>query len=420
MKAENKVLASNFAYLSLLQGVNYLLPLLTVPYLLKVLGTEPFGLLAFATALIAYFALLTDYGFNFTATRAISLNKEDAAFVARTYSEVLGLRLLFLLGSLAILLALVSWVPRFAEHPTLYLFTFGNVIGQALVPIWLFQGLERMQFITWINSLPKIMATIAIFIWVRTPDDWLLVPILNAIAFIISGLAALWVVRYRLNIRLLGFSKSGMWLQLKSGWHVFFSTIAVSLYTISTTFLLGLFTNNTIVGVFAAADKLARVVAGLYTPFAQAFYPYINQKVSQSAHAGVLLLKKMAAQVSLVMGLLSLALFAAAPYLSDYLFDAEIQTGTRLIRILSVLPMATSLSNIFAIQGLYSFGKQKKVAQILVIAGSLHLALLAMAIPLFAGAGAASVLIFTEIAVAIAVYFTYQQHISKPLKTVHP
>jgi PST family polysaccharide transporter len=132
--------------------VNYLLPLLTVPYLLRVLGTENFGLLAFATALITYFNLLTDYGFNFSATRAVSLRKSDSKFLANTYTQVLGLRLVFLMAGLLVLLVLVFTVPRFESHRLLYLVTFGNVIGQALVPVWLFQGLERMQFITWINS----------------------------------------------------------------------------------------------------------------------------------------------------------------------------------------------------------------------------------------------------------------------------
>lgn len=415
MQTDKKRLFSNFAYLSLLQGVNYSLPLLTVPYLLKVLGTEHFGLLAFATALITYFNLLTDYGFNFSATRAVSLRKSDTKFLANTYTQVLGLRLVFLIAGLLVLLVLVYTIPRFESHRLLYLLTFGNVIGQALVPVWLFQGLERMQFITWINSIPKIIATLAIFLLVRSPDHLLWVPFLNGTAFISSGLLALWVVRKRLGIRLVAFSRMGMLHQLKEGWHVFFSTVSVSFYTISTTFLLGLLTNNATVGVYAAAEKLARVVAGLYSPLAQAFYPYINQKIQASKQEGARILKRMAGQVGAGMGLLSIVLFAVAPWVSAFLFDQRTEEGVFILRILSGLPLATSISNVFAVQGLYSFGKHKLVANILLTVGLLHLPLVYLAIQQWSGIGAASALIFTECLVALSVLYAYRWSVNKTL-----
>lgn len=406
---------SNFAYLSLLQGINYLLPLLTIPYLLKVLGTEYFGLLAFATSLIAYFNLLTDYGFNFSATREVSLRKQDPDFIANTYAQVLGLRIIFILAAFFVLLLLLYFVPRFESHRLLYLLTFGSVVGQALVPIWLFQGLERMQFITWINSVPKVAATVAIFILVRSPEHYLWVPFLNALAFLISGCMALWVVRYRLMIRLVAFNRKGMLFQFKQGWHVFFSTIAVSFYTISTTFLLGLLTNNATVGVYAAAEKLARVTAGLYSPLAQAFYPYINQKINASRAEGARILHRMAGQVGLGMGFLSILLFATAPWLSSFLFDQSTGDGVMILRILSALPLATSISNVFAIQGLYSFGKQKLVANILLVAGLIHFPLVYLAIQRWSGIGAASALIFTEILVALLVLFAYRLRVKTSL-----
>ncbi len=416
---DHRRLAGNVIALSILQLVNYLLPLLIVPHLLQTLGLAPFGLYAFATAVVTYFVLLTDYGFNFTATRAISVNRNDHIYVSRVYAEVLVLRLLLSSAGLAILTLIVMSIQTLRNDALIYYLTFGNVVGHALMPVWLFQGMERMKFITWITVIPKIITTACIFVFVREPGDLPLTPLLIASGFISSGVIATVVVRYGLGIRFKIPEKQGLIRQLNDGWPVFVSNLSISLYTVSTTVLLRAFTSEAIVGVYAAAEKMVRAVTNLYSPIAQGLFPFISRRISQSGQKGIPLIYRTARNVAPVTAFFSIALFIIAPQLSSWLFEAEPAAATNTIRILALLPLAVSMSNIFAIQGLYSYGHHRKVLVMLLCVGGFHLLHATLLINILNGTGAAISLLFTEILVTGSAWIIFYRSVVKKNQGTH-
>jgi PST family polysaccharide transporter len=366
---ENSRLGKNIFSLGLLQVANYVLPLLTVPYLVRVLGPEYFGLLAFATATIAYFVLITDYGFNLTATRQISIHREDAGKVNQIFSSVMIIKLgLVVVGLLPLCLLVLSF-EKFSEYWQVFFISYGIVVGQALFPLWLFQGMESMKYISILNIATKALFTICIFVFVEEQSDYLLVPLMNSLGFILSGIWALYVLRTNFDVKFEWQSLDAIKSQLKDGWHVSISSVSTSMYTTSTTFILGLLTNNLTVGYFAGAHKIVQAARGLYGPVSQAIYPLISKKIDLDRHAGLEFVRKVLWLVGGATFILSLLLFVFAESITNLLLGPQFGASVVFLKIMSFVPFIIALSNMFGIQMMLNLGYQKSFTRILVTAG---------------------------------------------------
>ena len=145
-----------------------------MPYLARVLGVSCIGKIAFASAIIVYLQTLVDYGFNFTATRDIARKRNDLEEVSKIYSSVLYTKICLLLIAAMILSLLILIIPKMREEWPLLLTTFMLLPGYIVFPEWLFQVLEKMKFITILNIVSKFIFTVAVFIFIKSREDYLL------------------------------------------------------------------------------------------------------------------------------------------------------------------------------------------------------------------------------------------------------
>ncbi|MFA5200267.1 MAG: oligosaccharide flippase family protein, partial [Candidatus Omnitrophota bacterium] len=162
---EKKIVFGNFVSLTSLQSINYILPLIMLPYLVRVLGMEKFGLIAFAQALVQYFLILTDYGFSLSATKTISLVGDNKQKINQVFSSVMTVKLIFTGLSFIIICALLYFVPKFKTDWPVYMLSFGSVVGGTLFPVWFFQGKEKMNYITIVNIISGLISLGFIFIF---------------------------------------------------------------------------------------------------------------------------------------------------------------------------------------------------------------------------------------------------------------
>jgi PST family polysaccharide transporter len=156
-------------WLYVLQGLNYLVPLAVLPYLIRVLGIERYGLIAFAQAFAQYFVILTDYGFNLSATKRIALIRDDNAEVSSVFWSVLLIKVGLMVLGMIVSAVIVFSVPRFRPDAALYAIAYVAVVGNVLFPVWLFQGMEQMRYISVVTGGAKVLSAILLFALVHRP-----------------------------------------------------------------------------------------------------------------------------------------------------------------------------------------------------------------------------------------------------------
>lgn len=268
-------MATNFFFLVLLQGVNYLLPLVSFPFLFRVLGVERWGLVSFGYVLIQYFVMFTDFGFNLSATKFISENRDDLNKINRFLNSAMIGRFILCGISFLILSILVFSFSKFKADAFFYILYFGIVIGNVLFPMWFFQGMETMKYMTLFNIISKTLSIIPFFIFIREPEDYLYVPVFYSFGFILAGVCSIYLVYGKMKMKWFMPKAHEVKDALKDSSTYFLSRASTSLFTTSNSFLIGIFLGNTAVGYYSAAEKLYQAYNQLLSPFTGVLFPHI-------------------------------------------------------------------------------------------------------------------------------------------------
>lgn len=415
-RAEYKKIIENIVSLTGLQFASYILPLITLPYLTYVLGPDKFGLTQYAISLITYFQMFTDYGFNLSATRELAIVREDKKKVSEIFSTVMFIKLMLTVISFVALLAIVTFIPKFSNDADVYLLTFGIVVGYVLFPTWLFQGMEYMKYTSILNIIGKVIFTVFIFVFIHQSSDYLLVPIINSFGYIVVGVLGIYISLTRFDIDLSLPSVENIKYHLREGWHVFLSTIAINMYTTTNTFLLGLLTNNTLVGYYSIAEKIITAANGLFNPISQAIYPFISRSVNnEDKNSNILRIRKLTKLAAVLGAVFSLGIFVFADLIISILFGPQYSSSILVLRILSIIPFMVSLSNIFGIQTMLTFNYKQAFSRVVLMGGILDIILGIILITLFNEVGIAISFAVTETFITVAMLLFLQ---SKDIKIV--
>ncbi|NUU67349.1 flippase [Enterobacteriaceae bacterium BIT-l23] len=399
---KNKTI-KNIVSLSLVQGLNYILPLITLPYLVRTLGVHSYGVLTFCVAFNQYFLLFTQFGFNFSATQRIAKARQEKEQISKIFFSVLGAKLFFCFVSFVVLCILIILVPYFYNIKVILLFSFVAIVGDVLFPGWFFQGEEKMSNIAISNILARLSTVPLIFLFVNSTDDVARAALFMGSANVLAGIIAMIAVVKSGRVSLYKPSIKDIKEEIICSWHFFISSAAMSLYTVTTPVLLGAISGPYVLGVFSAADKLRQALQGLLNPVSQALYPKISRMIKEQDRTTVFQFIRKLLTVQAVFGLVvSLICCLGASVIIPLVYN---KSGTpdviAVFEILAWIPFVVSISNVLGIQTLLTTGYKREFSQVIITGGVVNIVLLCLLAFHFEAFGAALSILITEAIITI-------------------
>lgn len=353
-------LIKNALFLSLVQAVNFVFPLITIPYVSRIIGPEGYGIFNYSTAFIGYFTLLIAYGFDLTGTRKIAKANGNKNIINNVISEVLSARiLLFLLSVSLFVIALYFFKPIQKDVLTVSILFIG-CLGTVISPQYIFQGLQELSIFAKLNFVRGVLNVILIFILIKKSDDYIFLAVLNTF-FIISINVFLFVYaifKFKLSVKLISIHKS---LRIIFNERmIFFSTVVISLYTSTNTIVLGFFAENKEIGYYTTSQSFLNIVNSIIAmPLSMALFPFVGKSFAISKESGINTVKKIIPIVFYLTIGASICLLIFAPIVIKLFYGHKFDQSIPALRIISFIPFIVGMSNIFGIQLMLNMGLDK-------------------------------------------------------------
>lgn len=404
---KNTKLFENFMAMLVLQVSNYVFPFLTIPYLSRTLSTTHYGVVLFALSITSYLGLVCDYGFGLTATRDASKSRDNPAEINLLLSSVTVIKFLLFIVMFVGAILYILFNPYYRHDYIIYCATFLSIIYNVFFPAWLFQGLEKMRYITFVNVIMRLISVALIFSCVHNDRDYVLIPLLNLVPVVCGIIYIQYVLHKKLFISYLVPNISQLLFQIRQGWHIFLSTIIGSFYATSNSFMLGLFTHNvTYVAYYANAEKIVTAMNSVYGAFFSALFPQAVKLLAEDRVNGILYIKKKIWQTAILSLFISLIIFVLAKMIVLFLLGSKYLPTVNVLRILIFVPVVICISNLLVIQTIIPLGHERILPRLYAGSSLLYLLLTYFLVPKYAYIGMAiSVLIVELVVITIAYWF---------------
>ena len=395
----------NVLWLSLLQGANFVAPLIALPYLVRVLGATEYGLYIFATVIISYFGLVCDYGFNLTGTRDISVHKNNKYQTRRIVSKIFIIKTGALLLAIFTFFTLSIFLQHIQDNLLLYTCAFSLLLGQTYFPSWFFQGIEDFKFIAILNCISRIIFTLFIFIIVKEPGDGYLAALMNSIGTLLVTILALAVMKFKHKVTLVKINLKTVWKYAAESFFVFLAQMKISLFSSVNILILGLISGPTAVGYFSVAEKLMRAMAQIQIPLVGALYPKMAHDLVLNREKSIRLIKKILLGGTIFYILTCGIVFFISEPLIELLFGSDFGPSVIALQIILVCPLLIFQNNIFGTQLLLNLGKEKTYFAVVSATGILNIVAVTVLTEMYGFIGTSISLLIAEVCVAAGMFY---------------
>lgn len=400
----------NFAYKTLLTISNYLMGLITFPYVSRVLGVENLGLVSFVDNTINYFLLFATLGVGILGVREIASVKNDSERFAQIFSNILGMNLLFTFCTLLIYFLCIFLIPQLHHYQELFYIGAAKILFTAFLVEWFFTGTENFRYITVRSIGIRTVYVVLVFVLVRIPEDYKLYFILTIGVVVLNALINMIYARRFVKITArhlfkLRYVKQNLMLGIYS--------IMTSMYLTFNVMFLGMVSNNTEVGYYTTAFKLYSILLGFFTAFTNVMLPRMSALLAEGEKERFQqLIDKSFSAVCTFSVPIILCSIVLAPDIIYILSGPGYEGAILPMRIIMPAMLFVGIAQILAVQILMPMKKDKILLYASVLGAVIALMLNIIAVTHWHSVGSAIVLICSEMVVTVSyMFYSYRHHI---------
>ena len=363
-KIINSKLFKNGMWLTILQLVNTVIPVVTIPYVTRILGSNEYGIFSIALNWILYLQVLVEYGFGLSGSRKVALLKENEhAQLNQLFNNIISARILLLIVSF-VALNIICIISAFSLQMYIsILILFIMIIGTTFQLTWLFQGKQDMKFITIINETSRIVSVILIFLLVKKPNDIYLYCALYSITLFLSSVISMIVARKKYNLKFSFARFDAIIKEFKDGIYLFASSAMTKIFSGFGVTMLGIYTTASITGIFSAIYKIPYVLTMFFSPVSQAIYPFISKEFSKGDEEGKKCVRKIGIPIFIIFGIFSIFIIVFNKIIINLLFGMEYSNYSIIVVPLVIQFLLAIINNFIGIQTLVASGKQKNYSK---------------------------------------------------------
>jgi O-antigen/teichoic acid export membrane protein len=378
----------------LLSVSQILFPLIIYPYTFKILEPEGIGLVSFAESLTQYLISFAAIGIPVYGVIETAKVRHDKKKLEKLFTELVLIQFVLTIFILLVYICFIFYIGKLAEHKLLYFISCGIILMSVFTVEWFFQGIEQFRYITLRAVLVRVLFVLMVFVFVKKREDVILY---YGFTFVGAFLNSVINFSYTRKIVKINFAGLSVRRHLKPLVHIFFSNVAISVYILLDTVILGFLANDEAVGYYATAMKICKIPLAFMTALSTALIPRISASFSSGDHLYIRnLVRKSFAYIALLAIPIGVGLYLLSPELIQVLANQEFSPAISVIRVLAPLILLIGLSNLFAIQILTSMGKEKLTLYAVTMGMVLSVVFNLLLIPRFSYMGTAYTTLATE------------------------
>ncbi|MFK8260432.1 flippase [Erwinia sp. AnSW2-5] len=409
-KVIDKSLLINVLSLLAYRGTSFIFPLVTLPYLARILGVEHMGLLALGLACVMYCSTVSDWGFNVYTTKDIAQHRDDKQRVTQLFWSTFNAKLMLGCSTLAILL-LVTWLNP-AWHTLFYIVLANSTVlfGQLLSFGWLMQGFEKLGKTSIISTLGQFCSIPLTFLLVKTPDDtWLAALIPGVVAFITAIITISLVVQMRV-IGFYRFEPREIMQRIKDSLHVFLAIFGANMFNNINVLILASQTSTYMVGLYNGADRLKKAANSVPEQIGNAFFPRVSHLFHKDRAAAIAATRKSISLSFLISLFIVVFTFFFADYVVRILLGAAFHDSANVLRVVVCGFIFGNISYPAGLQILIPYGLAKQRMHVMFIVGLINIPICCLLAWQYGAIGAASSLVLSEFLVFIGILRIMVKH----------